>query len=197
MTKISQLDDKPFYLRGKTSYPCPKPRRNLAQQAYAAIMTVHVPKQPQINLKAARKTDLRSQFGALVYRIRNGKTQVLLITSRKSKRWIIPKGWPMSGRTAPQAAAQEAWEEAGVRGKPHDLPLGFYSYTKEIKTRGGMMPMPVLVTVYPVHAQKCETDFPEAGQRKRKWMRPKKAAAFVREKHLAKLLRDFDARMLR
>ena len=98
-------------------------------------MTIHIPKQHRIKLKSARKTDLRSQFGALVYRVHNGKTQVLLITSRGTKRWIIPKGWPMSGMTAPQAAAQEAWEEGGVRGKPHDLPIGFYSYTKDIETR--------------------------------------------------------------
>ena len=165
--------------------------------ARRAVMTIHIPKQHRIKLKSARKTDLRSQFGALVYRVRNGKTQVLLITSRGTKRWIIPKGWPMSGYTAPQAAAQEAWEEAGVRGKAHDLPLGFYSYTKEIETRGGLMPMPVLVTVYPVQARKCVADFPEAGQRRQKWMSPKKAASLVREKHLAKMLRDFDPRILR
>ena len=160
-------------------------------------MTIHIPKQHRIKLKSARKTDLRSQFGALVYRVRNGKTQVLLITSRGTKRWIIPKGWPMSGLTAPQAAAQEAWEEGGVRGKPHNLPLGFYTYTKEIETRGGPMPMPVLVTVYPVKGRKLEPEFPEAGERQRKWMSPKKAASLVREKHLAKLLRDFDPRILR
>ena len=160
-------------------------------------MTIHIPRQHRIDLKSARKTDLRSQFGALVYRIHNGKTQVLMITSRRTKRWIIPKGWPMSGLTAPQAAAREAWEEAGVRGKPHDLPLGFYSYSKKIKTRGGRMSMPVLVTVYPVKARKTETDFPEAGQRQRKWMSPKKAASLVSEKHLAKMLRDFDPRILR
>jgi len=160
-------------------------------------MTIHTPKQYPINLKTARKTDLRSQFGALVYRVQNGKTQVLLITSRKTKRWIIPKGWPMSGYTAPAAAAQEAWEEAGVRGKVHDLPLGYYSYSKEIKTRGGILPIPVLVTVFPVKARKCLRDFPEAGQRRRKWMSPKKAARMVREKHLAKILRDFDPKTLR
>jgi hypothetical protein len=59
------------------------------------------------------------------------------------------------------------------------------------------MPMPVLVTVYPVKGRKLETEFPEAGERQRKWMSPKKAASLVREKHLAKLLRDFDPRILR
>lgn len=155
-------------------------------------MTLHFAKQRPLSLRKARKTDLRVQFGALVYRIHNGKAQVLLITTRRSQSWSIPKGWPMSGKTPADCAMREAWEEAGVKGTALEQPLGFYSYFKTIKTRGGLMPVPVLVSVYPVALRKMAKTFPESGQRRQKWMRPKKAAAKVREPELARILRKFD-----
>lgn len=164
-------------------------------------MTLHIPKQHPISLRKARKTDLRAQFGALVFRVQNDKTQVLLITTRRTQSWTIPKGWPMSGKTPAQAATQEAWEEAGVRGTTYDRPLGFFSYFRTITTRDVDAPVsvvvPVMVSVYPVMARKLCTVFPEADQRRRKWMSPKKAAARVREPELAQILRNFDARHLR
>lgn len=160
-------------------------------------MTLHTPKTLPIAMHSARKTDLRTQFGALVYRVQNDKTQILLITSRKTKRWILPKGWPMSGFTPAEAAAREAWEEAGVKGVAYSMPVGFYSYVKTIKTRGGLKPMPVLVSIYPIQARKLAARFPEEGQRRRKWLSPKKAAARVSEPELKRLLRNFDARHLR
>jgi 8-oxo-dGTP pyrophosphatase MutT (NUDIX family) len=160
-------------------------------------MTLHLNKPKPIAMQSARKTDLRSQFGALVYRVHKDRTQVLMITSRQTRRWIIPKGWPMSGLTPAEAAAQEAWEEAGVKGVAHYAPIGLYTYAKEIKTRGGKMMMPVMVTVYPLEATKVADKFPERGERRRKGMRPKKAAAMVREPELAQILRKFDARHLR
>ncbi|MFC6583776.1 NUDIX hydrolase [Sulfitobacter aestuariivivens] len=54
---------------------------------------------------------MRTQFAALCYRVKKGKVQVLLVTSRGTKRWIVPKGWPMDGKTPAQSAALEAWEE--------------------------------------------------------------------------------------
>ncbi|MEP3634228.1 MAG: NUDIX hydrolase [Shimia thalassica] len=160
-------------------------------------MTLHIAKPRPIMMHSARKTDLRAQFAALVYRVQNDKTQVLLITSRKTRRWIIPKGWPMSGLTPSEAAAQEAWEEAGVKGITHDAPVGSYFYSKTIKTRGGPMPMPVMTIVYPMQARKLASKYPEAGQRRRKWLSPKKAALRVKEPELAQILRKFDARLLR
>ena len=79
-------------------------------------ISVQGPKQLPIALKGARKTDVRSQFAALCFRIRKGEPEILLITSRGSQRWIIPKGWPMAEKTPAQAALQEAWEDAGVKG---------------------------------------------------------------------------------
>ena len=69
-------------------------------------------KQLPISLHGAQKHELRTQFAALCYRLRRGKVQILLVTSRGSKRWIVPKGWPMEAKTPAASALQEAWEEA-------------------------------------------------------------------------------------
>lgn len=152
-------------------------------------MTVQLP----IKLPKARKRDVRSQFGALVYRVKDGKLQILLITSRGTGRWIIPKGWPMLGKRPAEAAAQEAWEEAGVKGTVSDQCLGLYSYYKT-RTRFGTLPC--LVNVYPVKARKLSKIYPEVGQRRRKWFSPKKAAKLVREPELARLIKSFDPETL-
>lgn len=146
-----------------------------------------------IKLPKARKRDVRSQFGALVYRVKDGKLQILLITSRRTGRWIIPKGWPMLGKRPAEAAAQEAWEEAGVKGTVSDQCLGLYSYYKT-RTRFGTLPC--LVNVYPVKARKLSKIYPEVGQRRRKWFSPKKAAKLVREPELARLIKSFDPETL-
>lgn len=100
----------------------------------------------------------------------------------------------MDGLTPAEGAAQEAFEEAGVRGKPHDRCLGIYSYHKTLAQK---TQHPRLVMVYPLYAKKLVNKFREAGQRRRKWFSPKKAAARVDEPELAQILRTFDARMLR
>ena len=128
------------------------------------------------------------QFAALCYRVSKGKTQVLLITSRDTGRWVIPKGWPISGKKPHEAAAQEAWEEAGVTGKVKPKVLGIYSYSKHM---GKGTNKPMVVAVFALKVKKMDDDFPEAGQRRRKWVSPKKAAARVKEPELAKILRNF------
>ena len=69
-------------------------------------------------------------MGALVYRLKNDAVEFLLITSRGTGRWIIPKGWPMPGRTLAQAALREAYEEAGIRGIVETSSIGSYQYYK-------------------------------------------------------------------
>ncbi len=150
-------------------------------------------KQLPISVRAAHKTDVRSQFAALCYRIQRDKPQVLLITSRRTGRWIVPKGWPMDGMTPAQCAAQEAWEEAGVIGKTKDRCLGLYSYSK---SRGPIRGVPCVALVFPVRVKSLARDFPEKSQRRRKWFAPKKAASKVIEPELARILRDFDPRSL-
>ncbi len=150
-------------------------------------------KQLPITVRASHKSDVRSQFAALCYRIVRDKPQILLVTSRKSKRWILPKGWPMDGLTPSQSAAQEAWEEAGVVGKAMDRCLGLYSYNKVLDPVGNF---PCVALVYPIRVKSLLNDFPEKKQRRRKWFSPKKAAARVNEPELARILRDFDPRHL-
>ncbi|MEN9850080.1 MAG: hypothetical protein RL128_243, partial [Pseudomonadota bacterium] len=65
---------------------------------------------------ADRTMVARTQYGALCWRMHRGKVEVLLITSRDTGRWVIPKGWPIDGLAPAQTAAREAWEEAGVEG---------------------------------------------------------------------------------
>ena len=151
-------------------------------------------KQLPISVPRGSKGDVRTQFAALCYRIRNGKVQVLLITSRRSRRWIIPKGWPIDGKTPAASAVQEAWEEAGVRGVSDGRCLGLYSY---VKLDGDADNVPCVAMVYPVAVQSVEKDFPEVGQRKRKWVSRKQAAKTVDEPELARILADFDPRSIR
>lgn len=150
-------------------------------------------KQMPITLATGDKRDVRTQFAALCYRVTNGKCEVLMVTSRRSRRWILPKGWPMDGKTPVETALIEAWEEAGVEGKAHPRCLGLYSYQKEIEPS---LDLPVVAMVYAVRVKSLSNTYPESHERKRKWMRPKKAADRVAEPELAHLLRKFDPKLL-
>jgi 8-oxo-dGTP pyrophosphatase MutT (NUDIX family) len=143
---------------------------------------------------AFKKSDVRTQYAALCYRIRKDAVQVLLVTSRDSGRWVVPKGWPMKGRSAAEAAEVEAWEEAGVTGKMQDRCLGVYSYLKGMDDAHSL---PVVVAVYPLLVESAADDFPEAGQRRRKWFDAKKASGRVVEPELRRILRKFDPKQLR
>lgn len=148
-------------------------------------------KQLPLSFGKSHKTDVRTQFAALCYRIKNDKIQVLLVTSRGSGRWILPKGWPVNNATPHESAAQEAWEEAGVVGEPDPRPLGLYSYKKIMD---GEDDFPCIAMVYAVRVKSLSKDYPEATERKRKWVSRKKAAAMVGEPELTRILRDFDPR---
>ncbi|WP_457650330.1 NUDIX hydrolase [Profundibacter sp.] len=154
---------------------------------------VKVKHKPQ-RLDVSHKHDVRTQFGALCYRIHDGKVQVLLVTSRGTGRWIIPKGWPMDGETPAGAAATEAFEEAGVEGKPSDICLGIYSYTKALPKGDNL---PIIVAVFPFKVKRVLKEYPEAGQRKRKWFSLKKAALMISEPELGPLIRNFDPKRLK
>lgn len=148
-------------------------------------------KQLPISLHGARKGEVRTQFAALCYRIKRGKVQILLITSRNSKRWIVPKGWPMDARTPARSALQEAWEEAGVHGRETGGCIGVYSYEK---TRGPVGEVPCLAMLFPVEVVSLAKSYPETDERRRKWVSRKKAARMVAEPELARLIIDFDPR---
>ncbi len=163
------------------------------QKGRPGPMTVHKAKQSPINLQSAAKSDVRTQFAALCFRISKGKPEILLITARRSGRWIIPRGWPMDSKTPSEAALIEAWEEAGVTGKAYEQSLGLYSYTRDI---GEDQEVPCVAMVYPVKVKSLGDDYPEKGQRERKWLSPKKAAARVSEPELAHIIKGFEPKKL-
>ena len=128
----------------------------------------------------------RLQFAALCTRGAGDDKEVLLVTSRGTGRWIIPKGWPIRGLASSQAALQEAWEEAGVKGATTKSdPIGSYGYDK---TMGSGLPIPIETLVYSVSVNELENDFPEAGQRERRWVSPSEAANLVDEPELKSIL---------
>ncbi|MBE3640555.1 NUDIX hydrolase [Mangrovicoccus algicola] len=132
----------------------------------------------------------RFQAAALCYRRGSaGGCEVLLVTSRETKRWVLPKGWPKRGLDAAGTAREEAWEEAGMRPLPGTaLRVGRYSYMKRLE---GGLPVPVDVAVFAMEADRLEDDFPEKDQRERRWVAPAEAAAMVEEPGLAEILAGF------
>lgn len=127
------------------------------------------------------------QAGVIAYRIVDGAGEVLLITSRETRRWIIPKGNIGRGKTAPEAAALEAYEEAGVRGTiASEIPLGFYTY---FKRRPDDSTYPVSVEVYLLKAERQAKKWPEKGTRKLVWLPVKDAIRKIEEPGVIPLLR--------
>lgn len=123
----------------------------------------------------------RTQFGALCWRMHRGRVEVLLITSRDTGRWVIPKGWPIAGKSPEASAAQEAWEEAGVTGEGGAAALGFYAYDKTRKSREAL---PCVVQVFPLRVESLAKRFPERSERRRRWFAAEKAAKLVAEPEL-------------
>jgi 8-oxo-dGTP pyrophosphatase MutT (NUDIX family) len=130
----------------------------------------------------------RIQVGALPYRIdAEGHPEILLITSRETRRWVIPKGWPMKELRDDLAAAQEAFEEAGVMGEVGDSEVGTYRYLKRRRTRSDLCE----VHVYPLEVYEEFDSWPEGAQRQRTWFSPEEAADRVAEPGLSRILRTF------
>lgn len=129
----------------------------------------------------------RIQVAALCYRQRDSTRDVLLITSRDTGRWILPKGWPIDGLDGPQSALREAWEEAGVKtAEIEPKAVGQYDYTKALDSGGEAV---VETKVYLTRVIDLEQDYPESGERARKWVAPKDAANMVDEPELQDILR--------
>lgn len=114
--------------------------------------------------------------------------QVLLVTSRDTGRWIIPKGWPIEGATDAGSAEREAWEEAGVLGRMEPLCLGVYAYDKVVIPGRSI---PCVVAVYPLRVTELKKRFPERKQRRRKWFSLEDAVRKVTEPELRQILAEF------
>jgi len=132
--------------------------------------------------------ELPIQTGALPWRQDgNGRVEVLLVTSRRSGRWLIPKGWPMAGRSLAEAAAQEAFEEAGVEGEIDFTPVGWMTHAKQHVLFGSII---VRIAVHRLAVGRELASWPELGQRKRRWFSPKQAAEQVDSPELARMIRQ-------
>lgn len=129
--------------------------------------------------------DLVHQIAALPIRWdKKGQLRVLMVTSRDTGRWVMPKGWHMSGKKPWAAAEIEALEEAGAIGSISQEEIGAYHYFK--KTKSGKIRS--RVTVYPMIVEKLKPRWKERKQRRRHWFSPKKAARLVKEEELSNLL---------
>ena len=128
----------------------------------------------------------QQQVGALCFRrTSNNSLDVLLVTSRDTGRWIIPKGWPKKGDTLCRSAAREAFEEAGVHGAVGSQPIGEFPYMKHEKDCSRQLD----VSVFTLLVKNKEHDWPEAEERKRKWFAVGDAAEKVEEPELAELIK--------
>ncbi|WP_143524061.1 NUDIX hydrolase [Rhizobium rhizosphaerae] len=132
----------------------------------------------------------RMQCAALCYRLqkKTGKPEMLVITSRDTGRWVIPKGWPMEGKSSAQAAEREAYEEAGVKGVLSETMAGAYMYEKGMN---GGLKVPCRVQVYPLLVTNMLKNFPERGSRRLEWVSFEEAAARVAEPGLKALIEQF------
>ncbi|MGU3495784.1 NUDIX hydrolase [Xanthobacteraceae bacterium A53D] len=130
----------------------------------------------------------RMQYAALPYRQRqDGEIQIRLITSRETRRWVIPKGWPMKGLSPAKAAAREAYEEAGLLGSVSSEPIGMYSYDKRLTLQS----VPCDVMVFPLKVKRYLKKWPERSERFGFWFSVESAAAAVQEPELSQLILDF------
>lgn len=114
--------------------------------------------------------------------------RILLVTSRESGRWVIPKGNPTPGVPAHQAAEQEAVEEAGVLGLVCPAPLGSYRYRKRRRNGAALM---IDVDVFPLSVSSELSAWKEQSQRERRWFSLPEAADAVDEADLRDLIRSF------
>ena len=136
------------------------------------------------------------QYAAICYRKQPERqaVEVLVVTSRESGRWIIPKGWPMKGKKPHEVAAIEAFEEAGVGGKVKKKAFGYFTYLKQL-TDGN--DVPCVVAVHLLEVAQVFQDFPERGQRRSEWVSFVEAASRVREPELKGLLLAAERKILK
>jgi 8-oxo-dGTP pyrophosphatase MutT (NUDIX family) len=133
------------------------------------------------------------QFAAICHRQGvDGSTEVLLITTRQTRRWSLPKGWAIKGLKPHEVALREAWEEAGVVGKVKKKPFGRFTYVKTLKSGRKIASF---VQAHLVSVERMDIEYPERGQRDFSWVSPLEAAALVQEPELKHLLAGLDVRV--
>jgi 8-oxo-dGTP pyrophosphatase MutT (NUDIX family) len=125
------------------------------------------------------------QAAALALRTVNGRLEILLVTSRDTGRWVLPKGWIEPGESPLETALREASEEAGLKCTGETQPIGRFSYTKKRPRRGDRL---CQVDVYQLAVTRQLKSWPEDKQRQRAWFDLRDAAAVIDESELCTLL---------
>lgn len=130
----------------------------------------------------------RVQAAALPWRVGEKGVEVMLVTSRGTGRWVLPKGWPENDEPLAAAAAREAAEEAGLAGSVDDREIGRFYYGKELPSG---LRMRCEVRVFPLAVDQVADKWPERKKRLRGWFSPAEAARRVREPDLGELIAGF------
>jgi 8-oxo-dGTP pyrophosphatase MutT (NUDIX family) len=141
-----------------------------------------------------RKIAARSsaQVAALPFRTRDGVLEVLLITSRETRQWIIPKGWRRKSRRPHDVAIREARQEAGVVGRIAKRAIGSYRYEKRLAANDAIA---CKVRIFPLEVERQLDDWPEKGERDLRWLTPAEAVRLITDKNLSQELKRW-ARLL-
>lgn len=128
------------------------------------------------------------QAAALPWREGEHGIEVMLVTSRETGRWVLPKGWPENDERLSEAAAREAAEEAGLAGAVAGREIGRFYYGKELSSG---LRMRCEVRVFPMRVERVADKWPERKKRLRGWFSPAEAASRVREPDLGELIASF------
>ncbi len=131
------------------------------------------------------------QVAALPWRKGENGTEILLVTTRTTKRWVIPKGWTMDGKADYEAAEIEAFEEAGVQGEIEAEAIGSYGYLKVLRSGKARH---VTVLVFSLHVNEVHDEWPEREERQRQWFEKAQALALIGEPELLPVVKAFEAR---
>lgn len=135
----------------------------------------------------------RAQIAAMPVRLGlDGTPEILLVTSRTTQRWIVPKGWPMKNRKGAEAAAIEAYEEAGVVGRVREQPAGRYSYWKRMADHFALCE----VTLYLLEVERQLDSWAEQDERRSQWFKLEDAADLVDEPELGTAIRSLSIEAL-
>lgn len=129
--------------------------------------------------------DYVKQSAVVPFRKRKKNLEVMLITSRDTGRWVLPKGHVEGNLSAAKSAEKEAYEEAGIKGFVHKSKIGTYEYAKSEYSEDKLC----RVKVFPMEVHKELSKWPEQNERTRMWVKPKEASKLVHEDDLAAILR--------
>ena len=130
------------------------------------------------------------QYGALPYRVaEDGHLEVMLVTSRETRRWVVPKGWPIRDLKPHSSAEREAYEEAGIVGRVRKRSVGSYTYDKRLNPDTTVL---CEVELFPLEVRKQLKRWPEKKQREGRWFALDEAAAVVDERELGDIMRRLD-----